>query len=234
MRVQTRNCGTTGVMAERTVILLFRACSAPGFSRQLKTHSILTPRNTNSTCASIGSRFAQLCRALRLLITRPIGDTGVRKQERLDDLEIIKAINYIRQEVAKGNKPAGTLLAGARPWDEDKYLQPVLPDDGLLQYDFEDLAGPRCLCCCSHACHTPCSAPVDLYRASLNEDYIGSCVALILSGAWPPQQQHHRQCLCSASREDLEVHQLREENAVLKTMLLEQRFAPPSSKARTL
>ena len=69
---------------------------------------------------------------------------GVPEQERLDDLETIRVINYVRQEVAKGNKPAGTLTAGARPWDEDKYLQPVLLDDGLLQCDFEDLAGPRC------------------------------------------------------------------------------------------
>lgn len=50
----------------------------------------------------------------------------------------------MRQEAAGGRAPAEAL--SARQWDADKYLQPVLPDDGMLQHDFEDVTGPRCFC----------------------------------------------------------------------------------------
>jgi TolA-binding protein len=60
---------------------------------------------------------------------------------------VIRVINYTRAEVAAGRDPLPTLAAAAAapgapqpPWQDDKYLIPVLPEDPLLAYDFaEDL-----------------------------------------------------------------------------------------------
>jgi hypothetical protein len=60
---------------------------------------------------------------------------------------VIRVINYSRAEVAAGRDPLPTLAAAGTaagasqpPWQDDKYLIPVLPDDPLLAYDFaEDL-----------------------------------------------------------------------------------------------
>ena len=66
-------------------------------------------------------------------------------QRGLDDLDTIRLINFCRSEVQQGRSPAQQLLAslpGERHWQEDRYLQPVLPDDGLLTHDFADEAPP--------------------------------------------------------------------------------------------
>ncbi|KAK9823570.1 hypothetical protein WJX72_003898 [[Myrmecia] bisecta] len=68
-----------------------------------------------------------------------------RIQAHLDDYSTIRCINFIRSEVAAGRDPlpalaeaAGAPGQGARPWDDDKYLQPVLAEDALLFHDFGD------------------------------------------------------------------------------------------------
>lgn len=62
-------------------------------------------------------------------------------QAGLDSYEMIRCINYIRSEVAVG-KPAEPIiaeLASSSTWrSDDKLLQPVLLEDGLLCHDFSD------------------------------------------------------------------------------------------------
>ncbi len=58
----------------------------------------------------------------------------------LGDHDAIKLINYIRRQVADGSNPREDLQmfsGGAKPWQDDKYLQTVLEDDVLLMYDFQ-------------------------------------------------------------------------------------------------
>ena len=61
-------------------------------------------------------------------------------QRRLDEYGVIRCINFIRSEVAAGRDPRQQLTTAADPppWASDQYLQPVLPDDALLMYDFTD------------------------------------------------------------------------------------------------
>ncbi len=65
-------------------------------------------------------------------------------QNGLDEYDIIRVINFVRAEVKAGRDPRDTLAAsssgGARPWADDAYLRPVLEDDALLCYDFEEVA----------------------------------------------------------------------------------------------
>jgi hypothetical protein len=72
----------------------------------------------------------------------------------LDDYGTIRVINFIRTEVAAGRDPRPALTAAAAaassssaaaseaaagaPWSGDSYLQPVLADDPLLTYDFDE------------------------------------------------------------------------------------------------
>ncbi|XP_077178148.1 protein arginine N-methyltransferase 3 isoform X2 [Paroedura picta] len=56
---------------------------------------------------------------------------------RLDSYGYIKLVNFIRME-----KPTADCLISinaAVPWEEEKYLKPVLEDDLLLQYDIDDV-----------------------------------------------------------------------------------------------
>jgi type I protein arginine methyltransferase len=57
----------------------------------------------------------------------------------LDFYSLVKMINYIRTEVASGNTKPNCSDSAA--WQDDKFLKPVLEDDGLLSclYDAEDL-----------------------------------------------------------------------------------------------
>ncbi|XP_060555568.1 protein arginine N-methyltransferase 3-like [Ruditapes philippinarum] len=64
----------------------------------------------------------------------------------LDCFGYIKMVNFIR-----GKKPDVNVLAkfansSKPPWDSDEFMQPVDPDDPLLQYDIEDLESnePEC------------------------------------------------------------------------------------------
>ncbi|XP_048340881.1 protein arginine N-methyltransferase 3 isoform X2 [Sphaerodactylus townsendi] len=57
-------------------------------------------------------------------------------KHRLDFYGYIKLVNFIRME-----KPAADFLISISapvPWEEEKYLKPVLKDDFLLQYDIDD------------------------------------------------------------------------------------------------
>ncbi|KMU82713.1 arginine methyltransferase RmtB [Coccidioides immitis H538.4] len=61
----------------------------------------------------------------------------VQKQLGLDFLGTIKLVNYIRSEVQSGNtKPD---VSSSAPFEDDKYLKPVLEDDALL-YTLEDIS----------------------------------------------------------------------------------------------
>ncbi len=61
-------------------------------------------------------------------------------QAQLDEYGAIKCVNYIRAAVKAGQDPrgdlAGALTTAQKPWDEDRFLFPVLPDDSLLCHDF--------------------------------------------------------------------------------------------------
>ncbi len=60
----------------------------------------------------------------------------------LDDFGTIKCINFIRSEVQHGRSPLAQLQQlgseGPFPWADDKYMLPVLADDPLAMYEFED------------------------------------------------------------------------------------------------
>ncbi|KAM7434048.1 Protein arginine N-methyltransferase 3 [Porites harrisoni] len=60
----------------------------------------------------------------------------ITRMHRLDFYGCIKLINFIR----KMRPPPESLksLTPPLPWESDEFLQPVLPNDGLLQYDFDD------------------------------------------------------------------------------------------------
>ncbi len=60
-------------------------------------------------------------------------------QHHLDDYDTIRVVNFIRREVAAGMDPL-PVLAGQHttpPWAADEFLAPVLPDDPLITYDYE-------------------------------------------------------------------------------------------------
>ncbi|DBB07799.1 hypothetical protein WJX82_004343 [Trebouxia sp. C0006] len=69
-----------------------------------------------------------------------------RAQKALTDYDTIRCVNFIRSEVAAGNSPLQALLhnsAAQRPWEKDEYMRPVLPDDPLLFYDFDEDVCPQ-------------------------------------------------------------------------------------------
>ena len=65
---------------------------------------------------------------------------AVCAQVGMDEYEVIKCINFIRSCVSQGQDPrselAGAVCAPEKPWRDDKYLIPVLPDDALLFHEF--------------------------------------------------------------------------------------------------
>ncbi|KAG1666582.1 hypothetical protein FOA52_000549 [Chlamydomonas sp. UWO 241] len=62
-------------------------------------------------------------------------------KERLDEYDIFRCINYVREEVAAGRDPLPALKAGdTSAWrGDDALLKPVLSDDALLFYDYEEV-----------------------------------------------------------------------------------------------
>ncbi len=58
----------------------------------------------------------------------------------MDEYEVIKCINFIRTCVSQGKDPrselAGAVSTPEKPWRDDKYLIPVLPDDAMLFHEF--------------------------------------------------------------------------------------------------
>ena len=61
-------------------------------------------------------------------------------QVRMDEYEVIKCINFIRTCVSQGKDPrselAGAVSTPVKPWKDDSYLIPVLPDDAMLFHEF--------------------------------------------------------------------------------------------------
>ena len=66
-------------------------------------------------------------------------------QVRMDEYEVIKCINYIRESVKAGRDPRSELACAVstphKPWQDDKYLIPVLPDDAMLFHELSSDAG---------------------------------------------------------------------------------------------
>ena len=58
----------------------------------------------------------------------------------MNEYEVIKCINFIRTCVSQGKDPrselAGAVSTPEKPWRDDKYLIPVLPDDAMLFHEF--------------------------------------------------------------------------------------------------
>lgn len=71
----------------------------------------------------------------------------LRRQVGLDDYSTIRCVNYIRSEVSAKRDPRPALAAaaqggaagGPKPWDGDQYMKPVLDDDPLLFYEYDDV-----------------------------------------------------------------------------------------------
>ena len=67
---------------------------------------------------------------------------GVALQNGLSDYDTIRCINFIRTEVAEGRSPLQALLKGktniGQPWENDRYMRPVIAEDPLLFYDFDE------------------------------------------------------------------------------------------------
>ena len=59
----------------------------------------------------------------------------LRKHMQLDDLDLIRLVNYVRQEVNDG-RPNISITSNSQ-FEDDKYLQPVLLDDAVL-YSLDD------------------------------------------------------------------------------------------------
>lgn len=63
----------------------------------------------------------------------------------MDEYEVIKCINYIRASVKAGRDPrselAGAVNTPIKPWQDDNYLIPVLPDDAMLFHELSSDAG---------------------------------------------------------------------------------------------
>lgn len=72
---------------------------------------------------------------------------GPYSQHALDDYGVLKCINYIRRTVADGTDPLPSLKQGPEAFADDKYLQPILEDDGLLCHDFTEGQDGGCDTC---------------------------------------------------------------------------------------
>ncbi|PFX29574.1 protein arginine N-methyltransferase 3-like isoform X2 [Stylophora pistillata] len=60
----------------------------------------------------------------------------IKRMHKLDFYGCIKIINYIRK--LKPSPESIERVALPLPWESDEFLHPTLPNDGLLQYDFDD------------------------------------------------------------------------------------------------
>ena len=67
--------------------------------------------------------------------------SAVALQAGLDQLGMIKCINFVRRQVQAGRAPNSIIQdvqrASGGPLDDNENLQPVLENDGLLSFDFE-------------------------------------------------------------------------------------------------
>ena len=111
----------------------------------LQTRPWIGMRDTvASTCGCTGSE----CAVPQLLLSccSPPRHAGQVLQEALDELDTIRTINFIRRALLQDQDPISQLTPGTRPWADDAFLQPVLPDDALLCHDFQDATAPECAC----------------------------------------------------------------------------------------
>ena len=102
----------------------------------------------------------------------------------MDEYEVIKCINYIRASVKAGRDPrselAGAVSTPEKPWQDDKYLIPVLPDDAMLFHEFSLGAGglPS-----SSARHAPPLSATHMKEATLGAQ-CGTCPTDLKEGLW--------------------------------------------------
>ncbi|KAM4018080.1 protein arginine N-methyltransferase 3 [Anomaloglossus baeobatrachus] len=55
----------------------------------------------------------------------------------LDFYGYVKLINFIRSTSCSAESVLS--VTGPKPWDKEEFFKPVIPDDGLLQYDFDEM-----------------------------------------------------------------------------------------------
>ena len=69
-------------------------------------------------------------------------DEKLLKQVGLDDFQTIMCINFIRSQVAAGVDVLPSLAhvaaGGPRPWQDERFMKPVLADDEMLLHDWDD------------------------------------------------------------------------------------------------
>ena len=116
-------------------------------------------------------------------------------QLRLDDHDTFRVINYVRSEVAAGRDPRPQLTAAAasadsgdphtpHPWSGDAYLVPVLPDDALMFYEFDEEDGGGGVSGAAGA-----SAPDDpstLAHLRADNDRLRAALAALAAAILPP------------------------------------------------
>lgn len=75
----------------------------------------------------------------------PCARIPLRWQAGLDEYDVLRVINYIRSRVKSGQDPKPDLEAQLQasasspaPWTGDHFLVPVLEEDGLLCYDYDE------------------------------------------------------------------------------------------------
>lgn len=110
------------------------------------------------------------------------------RRHRLTDYDCIKAVNFIRAEVAAGRDPLPALL-GARsitapsemPFAGDQWLTPVLEDDGLMFHDFEVMLNRS-----RQPCPLPCSFCSSCQLDGAAPCEVRCCLSLAVLPPWPP------------------------------------------------
>ena len=102
----------------------------------------------------------------------------------MDEYEVIKCINYIRASVKAGRDPrselAGAVSTPEKPWQDDKYLIPVLPDDAMLFHEFSLGVGglPS-----SSARHAP-PVSVTHMKEATPQAQCSTCLTSLKEGTW--------------------------------------------------
>ena len=93
-------------------------------------------------------RSQVICCGLTVLAERHNSRSNLcsSEQNKLSDYDTIRCINYIRTEVAAGRLSVEALngqISGERPWQQDQYMHPALPDDPMLFHEFDDEADTK-------------------------------------------------------------------------------------------
>ncbi|CAJ0966536.1 unnamed protein product, partial [Ranitomeya imitator] len=92
-------------------------------------------RVTNLTQEEVRNRLN------KIKIDKSPGPDGIHprvlRELSLDFYGFVKLINFIRSTSCTAESLAN--VTGPKPWDKEEFFKPVIPDDGLLQYDFEEM-----------------------------------------------------------------------------------------------